>query len=139
MIDLKETFHEVSLKRRMYFDRMIEETELNLMEIEILVFLSQHPESNTFTEIMNSKGYAKSYISKAISNLVKSEYITKESTANNKKVYRLYLLEKSQDIVEAYFRCVTQFRSDAFQNVSDEERIVFENVINKILENLTED
>ncbi len=137
MIDLKEGFHEVSLKRKIYFDRMIEETELNLMEIEILVFLSQYPENNTFTEIMNCKGYAKSYISKAITNLVEKEYIIKESIANNKKVHKLFLLDKSQDIVDSYHQCVAKFRSDAFQDISDEDLQIFERVMNKILENLT--
>lgn len=139
MIDLKTAFHEMNLKRKLYFAGMIEDTELNLMEIEILVFLNQFPESNTFTEIMNSKGYAKSYVSKAISSLVEKKYLVKESTANNRKVHRLYLLEKSHEIVEMYDKCVIQFRADAFQNISEEELDVFEKVINKMLENLTED
>lgn len=139
MVDLKELFHSVSLKRKLYFTELLEETELNLMEIEVLVFLKCSPENNTFTEIMKSKDYAKSYISKAITNLVEKEYLMKEASPGNRKVYRLYLLEKSQDIIEEYDRCVEQFRRYAFAGISEEELQIFERVMKQMANNLAED
>lgn len=139
MVDLREAFHYVNMRRKLYFDQFIDEVELNLMEIEILVFLNQYPENNTFTEIMRSKGYAKSYVSKAISNLVELEYIRKQGIENNKKVYRLFLLDKSQSVIEAYDACVKKFRNDAFAGIDNEDLEIFDNVINKIANNLTED
>ncbi|MFI3208814.1 MAG: MarR family winged helix-turn-helix transcriptional regulator [Eubacteriales bacterium] len=136
MIDLKESFHDVNIKRKMYFDMFIEESELNLMEIEILVFLYQFPENNTFTEVMKSKGYAKSYISKAINHLVEIEYMSKQPSDTNKKVYNLFLLDKSESIVMEYNRCLQRFRTDAFAGIMEEEFQVFERVIGKISENL---
>lgn len=139
MVDLKELFHSVTLKRKLYFAELLEETELNLMEIEVLVFLKCSPENNTFTEIMKSKDYAKSYISKAITNLVEKGYLSKQASPDNKKVYRLYLLDKSQDIVKKYDTCVEQFRMYAFAGISEEELQVFENVMIQISNNIAED
>lgn len=136
MVDIREVFHYVSLKRKIYFDKFMEETELNLMEIEIIIFLYENPRNNTFTEIMKSKGYAKSYVSKAISNLVEKQYITKQGIEQNKKIYKLFLLDKSKKIVDEYMKCVDAFRKDAFVDISDEELEIFEKVMKKISDNL---
>ncbi|MFI3171857.1 MAG: hypothetical protein R3Y58_05790 [Eubacteriales bacterium] len=138
MIDLKETFHSVNLKRKTYFDELLEDTDLNLMEIEILLFLKEYPENNSFTAIIKSKDYAKSYVSKAITHLVELEYLKKEAFTDNKKMYQLFLLEKSHQIIEEYNRCVERFRSCAFAGISDEDAVVFERVMQKISQNLME-
>lgn len=139
MLNIRESFHEMNLKRKLFFDEFLEDSELNIMEIEILVFLNEYPDSNTFTEIMRSKGYAKSYVSKAISNLVEKEYISKQSIERNKKSFRLYLLPKSGAIIEGYETCVKAFKDVAFANISEEELEAFEMVIHKIVTNLTEE
>lgn len=139
MFNLKESFHEVDLKRKLFFDYYLSESELNLMEIEILVFLNDYPESNRFTDVMKSKGYAKSYVSKAITNLTEKQYIRKELSSTNKKVYNLILEEKSTEIIYEYKRCILLFRDKAFDNISEEELVVFESVLNKILHNMTKE
>lgn len=139
MLDLKKFFHSIEIKRKLYFDELINSTELNFMEIETLVYLKEFPDNNTFTDIMKSKDYAKSYISTAISNLVDKGYIAKEVSKTNKKVHNLFLLEKSTDIINQYEVCVQSFRNAAFIGVSDEEIQTFEVVLTKILKNLNKD
>ncbi len=138
MIDLKESFHSINLKRKNYFDEVLEQTELNMMELEVIVHLDLFPENNTFTDIMKSKDYAKSYVSKAISHLVELGYIKKEVSPTNKKVHNLFLLEKGKPMVALYDECVQHFRDHAFEGVSREEYEVFERVIGKISRNLEE-
>lgn len=138
MIDLKETFHSISLKRKTYFDMMLEGIELSLMEVEILFFLKEYPENNTFTEIMRSKDYAKSYVSKAISNLLELGYLEKQMVPTNKKMYKLFLLEKSERAIQEYSACVKRFREDAFAGIAEEDYKVFERVIKQLSDNLSE-
>ncbi len=138
MVNLRETFHYLGVKRNIYFENFMEEWDLKLMEIEILVYLNEFPESNTFTEIMKSKGYAKSYVSKAITNLVEREYILKKGLEDNKKVYKLFLTEKSTAVLESYETCIKRFRKDAFEDIEQSDLEAFERVINKIYENLSE-
>ncbi|WP_249029031.1 MarR family winged helix-turn-helix transcriptional regulator [Tannockella kyphosi] len=136
MIDLRETTHFINLKRKNYFNGLLEQTGLNLIELDILVFLSEFPENNTFTEIMKSKDYAKSYVSKAITNLVNNGYLLKEGSLSNKKVYNLFLLEKGEPIILLYHQCLEEFRNKAFLGIKDEEQKIFENVIQQISNNL---
>lgn len=139
MNDMKEQFHAISMKRKQYFNDVIEKYGLNLMEIEILGFLSEQPQSNTFTDIMKAKDYAKSHISTAITNLVKRGYIEKRSTGSNKKVHQLFLLEQSQAIVEEYHHCAQAFQKDAFVGIKTSEMKAFEQVIGKINANLSKE
>ncbi|MFI3236429.1 MAG: MarR family transcriptional regulator [Lachnospiraceae bacterium] len=136
-MDLKEAFHSINLRRKTYFDDLIDLTDLNLMELEILVSLADYPEQNTFTDIMRSKDYAKSYVSKAITHLVELGYIAKEGIDHNKKVQKLFLLEQSTPIVDSFKSCVDTFRKDAFIGISQQEYEVFEHVLEKISLNLS--
>ncbi|MFI3227701.1 MAG: winged helix DNA-binding protein [Clostridia bacterium] len=136
MTDIKETFHRISTKRKMYFSDMLEKYELNLMEVEILAFLSEQPDNNTFTEIMRAKDYAKSHISNAITRLVNFGYVEKRQLERNKKVYKLSLLRSSENIIEDYNICVEKFRKDAFVGIKEREIKIFEQVIDKMDQNL---
>lgn len=85
----KELFHNISLKRKTYFDPLIKEVRLSLIDIEILAFIDEFPQCNTFTEILNSKEYSKSHVSTSINRLIEREYLMRENSENNKKVYHL--------------------------------------------------
>ncbi|MFI3212347.1 MAG: MarR family winged helix-turn-helix transcriptional regulator [Eubacteriales bacterium] len=137
MFNLNETFHAISIKRKQYFNKMIEKYDLNLIEIEILAFLNKEPDSNTFTEIMKAKDYAKSHMSTAITHLVTRGYIEKRSLDTNKKVHKLYLLDKSFNVIKDYDLCISRFRGDAFTGISEDGIKVFEQVIHKMNTNLT--
>lgn len=139
MNDMKEQFHSISLKRKQYFNEMIEQHGLNLMEIEILAFLSKQPDSNTFTDIMRAKDYAKSHVSTVITRLVTGGYIEKRCVGNNKKVQQLFLLDRSAPIIAEYNRCVKTFQGVAFAGLTERQLAMFEQVINKMNDNLSKE
>ncbi len=136
MRDVKEKFHTMLLKRKSYFEELIYGTQLNMIEIEILHFLKQYPQSNTFTKIQESKDYAKSHVSTAIQNLVKKEYLVRTYAPNNKKVFHLQVLDKSKEVIQRYEQCCERFNQVAFQGVNDEEKQAFLNMIDKMIHNL---
>ncbi len=139
MYNMKEQFHSISLKRKQYFNRVIEQYGLNLMEIEVLGFLSEQPDSNTFTDIMRAKDYAKSHISTAINRLVTDGYIEKRCVGNNKKTQQLFLLDRSTPIIAEYHRCIKTFQQDAFAGLTEHELAIFEQVIAKMNDNLSKE
>ncbi|WP_317856249.1 MarR family winged helix-turn-helix transcriptional regulator [Chakrabartyella piscis] len=138
-MDMKELFHTISLKRKFYFDDLLEELDLNFMELEVLDFLNHEPNRNTFTEIIKSKGYAKSHISSAISNLIDKGYLAKEPAPNNKKVFYLRLLEKSEYALMQQEICIKNYQKTAFRGITKEELDTFQTVLMKIESNLTEE
>lgn len=135
---MKELFHQINLQRKTYFDSLLTKTGLTMIELELLSFLDECPDSNTFTEIQRSKDYAKSHLSSAIGHLVEKGYVERRGAENNKKVQFLFLTEKSVDIVEEYDRCATQFRRVAFDGITQEEKELFLTVLHKMRNNLKE-
>ncbi|MFI3231092.1 MAG: MarR family winged helix-turn-helix transcriptional regulator [bacterium] len=137
-MNFHDFFHNISFNRKLYFDDLIEKANLNMMEIEILVYIYRYPDNNTFTEIQRLKNYSKSHISTSISHLIQKDYLARENSLTNKKVYNLRLLEKSEPVIHEYFRCVTAFQKDAFKDINDNELEHFKEILLKISNNLQE-
>lgn len=135
-MNLRARFHTINLKRSYFFLQLAEETGLNEAQLEILVTLKECPESNTFTEIMRRKDYAKSYVSNAIASLVERGYVVKRSAQGNKKVYNLFLLEKSEEIIQRYYLCVGQFQQEVLKGISESDLNTFQAVLDQMVTNL---
>lgn len=133
---LHDHLHNISIKRRNYFEKLLEDTGINLIELEILNFLHHYPDSNTFTAIMRTKNYAKSHVSTAVTTLVECGYIEKHPSPTNKKIYHLKLLPATTPIIKEYSRCTKKFRSDLCENILPEQLDVFQQVITQMSENL---
>lgn len=132
----KELFHNINLKRKTYFDPLIKEVELSLIDIEILAFIDKFPENNTFTDILNSKEYSKSHVSASITRLIDRGYLIRENNENNKKVFYLKLKEKSSYTINEYKKYVKVFRKDALQGIPQEDIDNFMRLLEKINTNL---
>lgn len=139
LTNMKEIFHAISIQRKKYFSKMIEKYDLTQMEIDIVGFLSEQPDNNTFTDIMKAKDYAKSHISNAITHLVNGGCIEKCSLDNNKKVHKLFLLNNSKNVIKDYNICIENFRKDALVGIKESEIKIFEQVISKMHCNLSKD
>lgn len=135
-MNIKELFHSIMLKRKGYFVTLLEESNLNMMQLEVLVYLEEFPTKNTFTEIMKSKDYARSQISSAISGLIDQGFLRKEPHPTNKKIFHLHALEKAKPMVKEFHRCSDLFDQVAWEGVSPEEYAVFERVHVHMLDNL---
>ncbi len=136
MMETRELFQRINIKRKDYFNELLDTYDLNFMELEILAFLHSEPDSNTFTQIMKSKDYAKSHISTAINHLVAQGYLEKIGTSTNKKVHYLYLSKKSDEVIQHYQRCVHCFQAQAFLDIAESDLQIFNQVIKQISKNL---
>ncbi len=136
MFELKEISHNTMIKRRNFFAPLLEEVGLNLMDVELLCFLKKYPDSNTFTKIQQSKDYAKSHVSTAISDLVEGGYICKEHMQGNKKIYYLKLLPKSEDVIAKFEIHSKRLSEITFKGIPQSEIDIFISVAKKMNENL---
>lgn len=138
-MDFQEFAHCTSVKRVVYFAELLEKTELNMMDIEIILHLIEYPEKNTFTEVQKWKGFSKSHISTAITHLVEKGYIIKKESETNKKIHYLIPQEKCKQIVTEYRKCVSTFQKVAFDGVSEDEKAFLLDIFKKITDNLEND
>lgn len=137
-MNLKEVFHSINLKRKNFFLDLLESSQLNMMQLEILAYLHEFPDNNTFTEIMKSKDYARSQISSGISGLIAQDFIKKRPHPGNRKVFFLILQEKARPIVKEYLICNEKFEIVAMKGISTEEMELFQQINEKVLENLSQ-
>lgn len=135
----KELFHNIILQRKVYFEPLLKEFDLSLIDIEILAFIHEYPKNNTFTDILISKEYSKSHISSSISKLIQREYLIRENSPTNKKVYYLKLIDKSNFIIDEYYRYVGIFQKDALESITQDEIDNFNRLLEKIYHNLQKD
>ena len=64
---------------------------LSNVELDVLLFLYNHPEYNTAKDIVELRGLAKSYVSKAVDLLIKKELITSYEDKKDRRVTNLKL------------------------------------------------
>lgn len=135
-MDFQEFAHSTSVKRIVYFAELLEKTGLTMMDIEIIVYLKEYPEKNTFTQVQQWKNYSKSHISTSITHLVEKGYLSKKMSENNKKIHYLIPLDKCNYIVTEYKKCVSIFLKVAFDGVSEKEKEFLLQIFKKVSDNL---
>ncbi len=138
MFSPKDYLYTIAAKRKEYFTALLQEENLNLLEVEILIFLHHHPESNTLTDIIHARDFTKSHASTAISHLEANGYLSKNTSAQNKKTLRLTLLPKSEALVAKALACIKEFHKVALVGITAEETEIIEALLEKICNNLKE-
>ncbi len=138
MFHAKDYLYIISTCRKEYFAQLCAQQDITMMEIEILLFLYRYPKNNTLTDIIHAKEYTKSHVSSMINRLVLDGYLQKYTSRNNKKVFRLELLPKSDIIIEKILFCVEEFQKDALVGIEEKELEQMINVLERICENLKE-
>ncbi len=135
----KDYLYTIAVKRKEYFEDLLQEANFNLLEIEILMFLHLNPHKNTLTEIINARDFTKSHVSTAISHLEKEGYLSKCHLPKNKKTIKLSLLPKSEPIINKAFHCLKEFHNKAFVGISQSEMEEMEYLLKRICNNLKEE
>lgn len=94
----------ISHQRQFYgmmYEDIASELKLTQLEIDILLFLSNNPEYNTARDIVSLRGFAKSNVSTAIEALQKKGYLTVQTDPDNRRIRRLALCEKKQEVYDS--------------------------------------
>ncbi len=138
MFSPKDYLYTIATKRKAYFAQLLEQEDINLLEVEILLFLHTHPSANTLTEITSAKDFTKSHVSTALSHLEASGYLSKQTTPHNKKTLRITLLPKSQPLIQGILACLERFHAQAFADITPDEIEQMDRLLCKICTNLKE-
>ncbi len=139
MLFPKDHLYTIAAKRKDFFTPLLQNENINLLEAEILLFLHSNTQANTLTEIIHAKDFAKSHASVAISRLEKSGYLSKNTTAKNKKTQILTLLPKSESLIKQLNDCLQKFHEKAFSGIDKTEIEQLDKMLTKICSNLKEE
>ena len=75
--------------------------QLSQTSFDVLMFLANNPEYNTARDICEIRGIRTGIASVAVDLLVKSGYIQRQPDASDRRITRLILTEKSEEIVQS--------------------------------------
>lgn len=80
---------------------VLEEYQLTQIELDVLLFLSHHPQQDTAKDIVEIRRLTKSHVSAAVEGLVQRQYLQRVRLPENKKLIHLVLLPDAMPAVQA--------------------------------------
>ena len=109
--------------------------DLKQLEYDILMFLHFYPQFNTAADIVKVRKSTKSHVSTSLKVLEQKGLIEKKQNAKDKKCIEIYLLKKSDEIIEDGIDIQKKFMWDLFEGISEDEMKIFKDVFDKICKN----
>lgn len=118
---------------------VIQKYDLLKIEIDVLMFLYNHPNYDRAKDIVSKRGIAKSHVSKAIDLLYKKGYLNIQVDHKDKRVNHLIILDKVKPIILDGLACQKNFYDVFFKNLSEDEIEMLKKVLIKMNENVKEE
>lgn len=106
---------------------------LSMNEISILILLSNNKTINTSRELTYLSGVSKGLVSRSVDGLLKKGLIICIADKNDKRVQRIELTEKSQELIERIKIETAKINEQILCDISQDEIIQMENTISKII------
>ncbi len=117
------------------FLKISKETDLTVNEIRVLLFLYQNEKLDIASDIVEKLMISKSHVSFSVESLSNKNYIEKVQDNKDKKKFHLKLTNKSDQIIKLLGNEEVQLKDILFQNIDENEKKIFKNTFEKILEN----
>ena len=99
------------------------------------MFLHNNPQYNTAADIVRERKATKSHVSAALKLLEDNGLVMKKQSADNKKRIEIVLLESAQEIIQEGLSVQKEFIKNIFQDLTDEEMIMWKGIFTKICNN----
>ena len=113
--------------------------ELELTQIDVLLFLHNNAPLNTASDIARYRAMSKSMISKSVDSLYKRGYLSYDIDELDKRCIHLKIEPVAMPIVKKLHEVQKQFFDILTSNISEEEYKVMETVLNKMYENIIDE
>ncbi len=106
---------------RKCYEPVCEKYCLSALELDIIIFLSESPNDDTATDIVEKRGFAKSNVSNAVRSLTDNGFIEGFYLNDNRRSVHLRLLDKANNVIDDAGIAKEKFLSSIFQDFSQEE------------------
>lgn len=117
----------------------VEEYGFTPNEILVVMFLSNHPDLNSASDIAHYRNISKSLIAKSVESLCQKGYLATGKDKKDRRLVHLYLTEQSNEVVEKLKRCRNDFLSNLYQGIPETDLEAISRaaaVMNRNLENI---
>ena len=110
--------------------------QISQTSFDVLMFLANNPEYNTARDICEIRGIRTGIASVAVDLLVKNGYIQRQPDANDRRITRLILTEKSDQIVQEGRTIQHEFGAQLTAGISEDELAAYMKTAQKFKENI---
>lgn len=110
-------------------------TGLSRGELDVLLFLANHPAFDTATDVVRVRGLSKSHVSASVDKLARRGLLARRVEAGNRRVVRLSLLPAAEEAVACGRAAQEDFNHRLFRNVSPAEQTNFARILKQLCEN----
>ncbi len=125
------------------FKKVLEQSTINVAnafalttnEVGIIYYLYRYPEACS-SDIIRDLLFSKSHVSLSVNSLEEKGYVEATKDSKDKKVLHLKLTQKCDDIVEMIKKEREFYDQKLFENVSEEDKKTFIDVLFQMLENM---
>lgn len=118
------------------FMGVLEKYRLTQLEIDILLFLANHPACDTARDIVERRHLAKSHVSAGVESLVNRGLLERSWLEDNRKTIHLKLTERAAPIVEEGRAVQLRYGALLLDGFSEQERETLCSFLERVGENV---
>lgn len=110
--------------------------DLHKMDVDILLFLANHPQCQNVTDIVQRRKLTKSHVSTSLKFLEEQGYIEKYYQEGNHKTIYLHMLAKADKVIADGRKAQERFQKHLLKNFSEEELKRMKDTFRRMNENV---
>lgn len=109
---------------------------LKKIELDVLFFLSSNENYDTAKDIVNYKCLSKAHVSKAVEQLTDKRYVITKLDCQDRRCVRLSVTAEAEPVLNDMKRLWEQLESCVYRDITNEEKAMFTDIMNKIVANI---
>ncbi len=117
------------------WDDLMDQFRLTRAEIDVLAFLSLHPEKNTAHDIVEYRMIAKSHVSKAVDKLLERGLLVREKDKSDRRCMHLIPTNSADYVISAIQTKQEEFEKKLSEGFTDDELLFFSKIISRFADN----
>jgi len=115
---------------------VLADCELKPIEVDILVFLYNHPYVDTSKEIMKIFHLSKAHISHSLDNLRENGYIRLAEDSKDHRIMHIIIEKRAMDIIDKVDKVYCNCKNVIQKEITKDEISVLKSIIHKINDNV---
>lgn len=123
---------------QLQFKSLATKYDLNMIEVNILLFLKNNPTLNTARDIVNYRGLAKSNVSNSLEALRKRKLISVQIDKENRRMQRITLLEDARSIANELSSKQIELFTNLQKGFTQEEKELLVQLQERMYQNMIE-
>ena len=127
-------------KTKIKFDEELTEVakKMNISkpEADVLLFLSANEQFNRGCDMVEIRGFSKSYVSKGVGKLLQKKYISFKTDAKDRRYQHIILNESAKPLIQELKIVEKRVFNKLWEDITEEEKKIFFSVIEKMTQNI---